>query len=105
MPQFENKDRIAEVLREVEEKIDLLLADAGTLMFETTQARIAMGDDVIVSQSPLARLAAFQNALLDARRKLVGYHFDLAKIARAAKDMPIGCSPDCMGTPEASPSH
>lgn len=85
--------RIARSIKSVENDMDELLAKAGELFAEVARARVAAVDAAVHGQRPLARFAAMQKSLIEARSELVRAHNDLAKIAETM-DIPLEQCPD-----------
>jgi hypothetical protein len=94
--------RIGRSLNSVEDGLDTLIAEAGALLGTVTQARIATGAPASEGHRAIARLAALQNRLVEARGDVVRAHADLKKIAETS-DIPTEC-PD-MATLETMPER
>ena len=82
--------RIGRGLNASENDIDTLLASIGGLMAEMAAARVATGSPAATGQRAIARLAAAQAKIVDARQDIVRAHEDLRRIAETA-DMPTDC--------------
>lgn len=83
--------RISSQIHDLEDKLDLLLADAGLLMAEMTRFRINTDMDANIGQRALSRLAELQSSVVDARMKACGTHADLKKIIETTADFPFTC--------------
>ena len=90
--QFEEAQRISTQIHGLEDKLDMLLADAGQLMAAMTKYRIDSNMDANVGQRALARLSEMQNLMVQARMRACGTHSDLKKIIVTA-DFPMPCEP------------
>ncbi|WP_245656459.1 hypothetical protein [Novosphingobium naphthalenivorans] len=75
--------RIARSIKSVENDMDELLAKASELFAEVARARVAALDAAVHGQRPLARFAAMQKSLVEARSELVRAHNDLSKLAES----------------------
>ena len=75
--------RIARSIRSVEDGMDELLAKSADLLAELARARLATENSVFHGQRPLARMAAMQRSLVEARSELVHAHGDLSKLAES----------------------
>ncbi|MCJ2188934.1 hypothetical protein [Novosphingobium beihaiensis] len=75
--------RIARSIKSVEDDMDELLAKAGELLTEMARARVAALDGAVHGQRPLARVAAVQKNLVEARSELVRAHNDLSRLAES----------------------
>lgn len=75
--------RIARSIRSVEDGMDELLAKAADLLAELARTRVATANAAGHGQRPLARVAAMQKSLVDARCELVRAHNDLARLAES----------------------
>lgn len=75
--------RIARSIKSVENDMDELLAKAGELLAEVARARVSTLDAAVQGQRPLARFAAMQKSLVEARSELVRAHSDLSKLAES----------------------
>ncbi|SFG14382.1 hypothetical protein SAMN05518801_10870 [Novosphingobium sp. CF614] len=73
--------RIARSIKSVEDGMDELLAKSGELLTEMARARLATENAAVHGQRPLARVAAMQKSLVEARSELVRAHSDLSKLA------------------------
>lgn len=82
--------RIARSIQSVENDMDELLAKAGELLTEMARARVATMDAAVLGQRPMARVAAMQKSLIDARSEIVRAHNDLSKLAETM-DIPVTC--------------
>lgn len=82
--------RIARSIKSVENDMDELLAKAGELLTEMARARVATVDMAALGQRPMARVAAMQKSLIDARSEIVRAHSDLSKLAETM-DIPVSC--------------
>lgn len=85
--------RIARTIKSVEDGMDELLARSGELLAELARARVGTTHAAHVGQRPMARIAAMQKSLVDARFDLVRAHSDLSKLAETM-DIPIECPSD-----------
>lgn len=85
--------RIARTIRSVEDGMDELLARSSELLAELARARVGTTQAAHVGQRPMARIAAMQKSLVDARFDLVRAHSDLSKLAETM-DIPIDCPND-----------
>ncbi|MCJ2178119.1 hypothetical protein [Novosphingobium album (ex Hu et al. 2023)] len=75
--------RIARSIKSVENDMDELLAKAGELLAEVARARVSTLNAAVQGQRPLARFAAMQKCLVEARSELVRAHSDLSKLAES----------------------
>lgn len=82
--------RIARSIRSVEDDMDELLAKAGELLAEMARARVATANAAVHGQRPMARIAAMQQNLIEARSEIVRAHNDLSKLAETM-DIPVDC--------------
>lgn len=85
--------RIARSIKSVEDGMDELLAKSGELLSEMARARVATAHSAVVGQRPMARIAAMQQNLIEARSEIVKAHVDLSKLAERmdiAYDCPEG---------------
>ena len=87
--------RISRGIRNLENMLDEVLAEAGKLQSDVSQARLTLDESALSTQRPIARLASLQQHIVDARSKIVGVHADLAKISAKQRDIPLECSPRC----------
>ena len=102
--------RIARSIRSVENDMDELLAKAGELLAEMARARVGTARAAAIGQRPLARVAAMQQSLIEARGEIVRAHGDLTRIAETM-DIPRECPENGVlagdagaGSPEAGDS-
>jgi hypothetical protein len=89
--------RISRGIRNVENMLDEVLAEAGKLQSDVSQARLTLDESALSTQRPIARLASLQQHIVEARSKIVGVHADLAKISAKQRDIPLECTPNCAG--------
>lgn len=82
--------RIARSIKSVEDDMDELLAKSGELLAEMARARVSTANAAVLGQRPLARVAAMQKNLIDARSEIVRAHNDLSKLAETM-DIPTEC--------------
>nr|WP_240511159.1 hypothetical protein [Novosphingobium panipatense] len=82
--------RITRSIQSVENDMDELLAKASELMAEIARGRLAIVDEAHSTQRPMARVAAMQRSLIEARSELVRAHSDLSKLAETM-DIPVRC--------------
>lgn len=82
--------RIGRDLSATEDGIDSALAQAGALIAALTTARIETGSSALTGHRAIARVAAAQTKLVDARQDLIRAHEDLRRIAETA-DTPTEC--------------
>lgn len=75
--------RIARSIRSVEDGMDELLAKSAELLAELARSRVATENAAVDGQRPLARMAAVQKNLVEARSELVRAHNDLSKLAES----------------------
>lgn len=85
--------RITRSIQSVEKDMDELLAKASELMVEIARGRVAIVEAAHSTQRPMARIAAMQRSLIEARSELVRAHSDLSKLAETM-DIPIRCPED-----------
>lgn len=83
--------RISRQIHTLEDHLDLLLSEAGSLMSEMTQFRVDHDMDAVDGQRAIARVAELQKSLVEARMKAVGAHSDLKKIIETKADFPFTC--------------
>lgn len=97
--------RISRGIRNLENMLDEVLAEAGKLQADVSQARLTLDESALSTQRPIARLASLQQHIVDARSKIVGVHADLAKISAKQKDIPVECTSNCAsGQVDGAPS-
>lgn len=94
--QYVAQMQISRQIHKVEDELDRLLADVGELLVNVANFRINKDLDANIGQRPIARIAAVQTALVEARMKAVGAHSDMRKIMEERADFPVTC-PDEMG--------
>lgn len=82
--------RITRSIQSVEKDMDELLAKASELMAEIARGRVAIVETAHSTQRPMARVAAMQRSLIEARSELVRAHSDLSKLAETM-DIPVRC--------------
>ena len=82
--------RIGRNIKSVEDDLDELLAKAGELLAELARARVATIGAAVHGQRPMARVAAMQKSLIEARSEIVRAHNDLSKLAETM-DIPTDC--------------
>ena len=87
--------RISRGIRNIENMLDEVLAEAGKLQSDVSHARLTLDESALSTQRPIARLARLQQHIVEARSKIVGVHADLAKISAKQRDIPLECSPNC----------
>jgi predicted MarR family transcription regulator len=87
--------RIARSIKSVENDMDELLAKAGELLAEMARARVATANAAALGQRPMARVAAMQRSLIDARSEIVRAHSDLFRLAETM-DIPVDCPEKAM---------
>ncbi|WP_394729473.1 hypothetical protein [Altererythrobacter sp. GH1-8] len=90
MGNLSNVHAISSRIHGIEDRLDLLLAEAGELMAEMTKYRIETDMDANVGQRALTRLAEMQSSLVEARLRACGTHSDLKKIIETS-DIPFTC--------------
>ena len=83
--------RISRQIHALEDSIDLLLAQAGTLTSEMTHYRVETNLDANIGQRAITRVVELQGKLAEARMKAVGAHSDLKKIIETTADFPFDC--------------
>ena len=76
--------RIGRGLTTSEDGIDTLLSNLGTLMAEMVAARVATGSPAATGHRAIARLAAAQSKIVEARQDLIRAHEDLRHIAETS---------------------
>jgi hypothetical protein len=96
--------RISRGIRNLENMLDEVLAEAGKLQSDVSQARLVLDESALSTQRPIARIASLQQHIVEARSKIVGVHADLAKISARQRDIPATCSPDCASTDLETPT-
>jgi hypothetical protein len=89
--------RVSRGIRNLENLLDEVLAEAGKLQADVSLARLAFDESALSTQRPIARLASLQQNIITARSKMAGVHADLAKISAKQRDIPTECSPECAG--------
>ena len=82
--------RIGRSLTATENGIDRVIADLASLTVEMTGARLATGMPAVTGHRALARVAAAQAKLVEARMDMIRAHEDLRRIAETA-DVPTDC--------------
>ena len=80
--------RISRGIRNLENMLDEILAEAGKLQSDVSQARLTLDESALATQRPIARLASLQQHIVDARSKIVDVHADLANGLEDAVDRP-----------------
>lgn len=88
---IENAHDISSQIHDLEDKLDMLLADAGKLMGDMTRYRVETNMDANLGQRALARLSELQSSVVTARMKACGTHSDLKKIIETTADFPFRC--------------
>ena len=96
--------RISRGIRNLENMLDEILAEAGKLQSDVSQARLTLDESALATQRPIARLASLQQHIVEARSKIVGVHADLAKISARQRDIPLTCSPNCASADLETPT-
>jgi hypothetical protein len=96
--------RISRGIRNLENMLDEVLAEAAKLQADVSQARLVLDESALSTQRPIARLASLQQHVVEARSKIVGVHADLAKISAKQRDIPTECSPNCAGADFETPT-
>lgn len=86
--------RIGNLMHSIEDKIDGLISDLGSVMSEISTARVEFDVNANEMQRILARLSEAQSTVITARMKSIGAHSDLKKWAEPKADFPIYCPPD-----------
>jgi len=87
--------RLSRHIKEFEDNLDALLAQAASLTAEVAEARLLYKESALSTQRPIARLHHMQDLLVQARSKACGIHADLAKISAGNRDIPTDCPPNC----------
>lgn len=82
--------RIGRDLNASEDGIDQLIANTGSLLSTMTTARVATGSPAATGHRAIARVAAAQAKLVEARMDFIRAHEDLRRIAETA-DTPLDC--------------
>lgn len=82
--------RIGRGLHASEDGMDTLLAELGGLLATMTSARVATGSPAATGHRAIARVAAAQSKVVEARQDLIRAHADLRHIAETA-DTPTDC--------------
>lgn len=82
--------RIGRGLVASEDGIDTVLAEMGTLLAAMATARVETGQPATTGHRAIAKIAAAQAKLVDARQDVIRAHEDLRRIAETA-DTPTDC--------------
>ena len=82
--------RIGRDLTASEDGIDSVLGRTGALLSTMTIARLETGSPAAMGHRAIARVAAAQSKLVEARQDLIRAHEDLRRIAESA-DTPTEC--------------
>ena len=75
--------RIARSIKSVEDGVDELIAKSAELLAEMARVRLATENPAVHGQRPIARVAAMQKSLVEARSEIVRAHNDLSKLAES----------------------